>query len=278
MLQFRLDDFTWQRPASRKKGFTWEGTGEDMRLVRVPGAAFHSYQPHPGIFRDFAGLEATPEAVLKFVNRYGTLHERLEFNPFPSWRQGIQHMAKLVTLSDAVTVGDWKRIPKALEPFLADASLSDAADLRPIRQKHKRGEEVSRNEQAHAAVMRLYHAIAPLERFEVEGSWNSLTGNVELRLKPAELLDFMFLQLGYALIGGRRFGQCPVCGKWSLLTPGVNRADRTTCSDYCRLKLYRQRRAQAVALGHSGWTPEQIAKEIGSDISKVKTWLSEAEA
>jgi hypothetical protein len=276
MLQLILDDFTWQRPASRKKGFTWEGAGEEMRLVWVPGAAFHSYHPHPGIFRDFAGLAATPEAVLKFANRYGALRQKLEFNSFPFWRQGIQHMAELVTLSDAVTVGDWKRIPKALEPFLGDASLSDAADLHPIGQKHKRGEVVARNEQAHAAVMRLYHAIAPVERFEMEASWNSLTGNVELRLKPGDLLGFMFLQLGYAVIGGRRFRQCPVCGKWSLLTPGVNRADRTTCSGYCRLQLYRRRKAKAVELYRRGRAPKKIAQEIGSAVSKVKQWVSEA--
>jgi predicted nucleic acid-binding Zn ribbon protein len=103
-----------------------------------------------------------------------------------------------------------------------------------------------------------------------------VTGKVELRLKPADLLGFLFLQLGSAFVGGFQFRQCPVCGTWSLLTPGANRADRTTCSDYCRLKRYRQRRARAVALGHSGWTPEQIAKEVGSAISKVKTWLSDA--
>src|SRR5438876_1147354 len=114
MMQLIVDDFTWHRPASRKRGFTWEGTGDDMRLVRVPGAAFNTYQPHPGIFRDFAGLEKTPEAVLNFANRYGALCERLEFNSFPFWRKGIQHMDELITLSDAVTVNDWKKIPEAL--------------------------------------------------------------------------------------------------------------------------------------------------------------------
>ena len=276
MLQLILDDFTWQRPASRKKGLAWEGRGEDLRLVRVPGAAFNSYRPHPGIFRDFAGLQQTPEAVLNFANRYGALRQRLEFNSLPFWRQGIRHMHELVTLSDAVTAGDWKRIPEALEPFLDDAFLADAADIRPIRPKQRRREKVSQNEQAQAAVTRLYHALKPVERFALEGSWNSLTGNVEVRLKPPDLLGFMFLQLGHAFLGGHRFQQCLVCGKCSLLLPGVNRKDRTTCSGYCRLKLYRQRKAKAVALHHGGWAPQKIANEIGSDVSKVKKWISQA--
>jgi hypothetical protein len=278
MLQLLWDDFTWQRPTSRTRGFTWEGTGDAMRLVPVPAAAFHAYHPHPGIFRDFAGLKPTPRGILTFANRYGALRQEFELNPFPFWRKGIQQMAELVAVSDAVTAGDWKKIPQALAPILADTALADAADIRPIRVKQKRGEKVSRDELAHAAVTRLAHALAPVQRLGVDGCWNPVTGNVEVRLQCGDLLDFMFVQLGVALLHGRRFGQCPVCGTWSLLAPGVNRADRTTCSGYCRLKRYRQRRAQAVALQLRGWAPVQIAKEIGAELAKVKTWLSEARA
>jgi hypothetical protein len=275
-VQLIWDDFTWQRPTSRKRGFLWEGTGDARHLLRVPGAAFHAYRPHPGIFRDFAGLQPTPAAVLTFANRYGALRREPDREPFSFWRQGILQMAALVRLSDAVSAGDWKKIPEALEPFLADAALATAADIRPLRQKRKRGEMISRNEQVHVAVMRLYHAIAPLERLAGEGSWNSVSGAVEVRLKPADLLGYLFLQLGVAFLEGRRFRQCPGCGKWWLLAPGVNRADRSTCSGYCRLKLYRQRRAQAVVLHQQGWVAEEIAKEIGSEVSKVKSWLAEA--
>jgi Putative ATPase subunit of terminase (gpP-like) len=276
MLNLILDDFTWPRPASRKKGFRWEGTGEDMCLADTAGASFTPYQPHPGIFRDFADLGQTPEAVLKFANRYGALRRRREWDSFPFWRKGIQQMNQLVTLSDAVTGGEGKEIPKALEPFLADAHLSEAADLRPIRQKLKRGENASLNDYAHAAVVRLCHATSPAERLEVEGSLNPVTGQVDLRLRHADLLGFMFYQLGLALLGGRRFRRCAVCGKWSLLRPGVNRADRTTCSGYCRLRRCRQRRQQAEELHRKGWSPQKIAREIGSDVSKVTEWLSRA--
>src|SRR5262249_44141061 len=136
---------------------------------------------------------------------------------------------------------------------------------------------VTRNEQAHAALMRLYHSIAPIERLTGKGSWNSVTGNVEMRLECADLLGFIFIQLGAAVIGHRRFGKCLACGKWSLLKPGVNRSDRATCSDYCRLKLYRQRRVDAVALDKRGWDPARIAKKIGADIRSVKKWISHAE-
>ena len=48
-------------------------------------------------------------------------------------------MKQLVALCDAVTQGDWRQIPKALEPFLANRSLEGAADLRPIHDKQKPG-------------------------------------------------------------------------------------------------------------------------------------------
>jgi hypothetical protein len=276
MLRLILDDFTWQRPASRKKGFQWEGPQGDRSLARVHGAKFTPYRPPPGIFRDFAGLEPTPEAVLAFANRYGALRQRIGFDSFNLWQKGIRQMRQLVTLGDAVTDGDCKRISQALEPFLADPSLVTAADIRPIRRRYERGEKVPRDELAQAAVMRLYHGISPVERLEAEGAWHYPSGNVALRLKHADLLDFMFFQLGHALLSGRRFRQCVACGKWSLLQPGVSRADRTTCSAYCRLRLYRRRRARAVELHRRGWSPRRIAKEIGSDVSRVTRWLSQA--
>jgi Putative ATPase subunit of terminase (gpP-like) len=276
MLNPILDEFTWQRPASRRKGFAWEGAGEDLRLVDAPGAAFTDYKPHPGIFRDFADLGHSPEAVLKFANRYGALRKRREWDTLTFWRTGIQETNRLVRLSDAVTTGDWKKLPGTLAPFLADAHLSSADDLRPILDKQKRGEKASKNEQVHAAVVRLYHAVSPAQRLEVEGSWNAMTERVDLRLKHADLIGFMFFQLGHAFLGGRRFRQCAVCGKWTLLRPGVNRADRTTCSDYCRLRRCRQRKQKAGELHAMGWSPERIAREIGSEVSTVREWLSRA--
>jgi hypothetical protein len=96
-----------------------------------------------------------------------------------------------------------------------------------------------------------------------------------LRIKHADLLGFMFFQLGHAFVGGRRFQQCAVCAKWSLLSPGINRADRLTCSGYCRLKRHRQRKAKAKALHGSGLSHAKIAKELGCAVSKVEKWLAE---
>jgi hypothetical protein len=264
-----LDEFRWQRPASRKKGFQWKGTGSEMCLASIPGVVFKPYQPHPGIFRDFARLERTPRAVLEFANRYGKLQERLEFNSFDFWSQGIQHMNQLVALCDTVIEANRKRIHEALEPFLSAPYLANDDVIRPILQKKKRGEVISPNEEVNAAVICLIRAIAPQGRFNVEASW--FQGKVVLRFMHNDLLGYMFHQLGLALIGRRRFQQCEGCGRWSLIS-GVSRSNRTTCMDYCRVRLYR-RRKRAKELHRQGWSPQKIARVMQEDLSKVKEWL-----
>lgn len=275
MLELILDDFTWERPVSPKKGFIWHSWDNEHQLIPVPGAEFVSYHPHAGIHRDFAFLKQTPEAVLQFANRYGMLRTRPAFNDFSYWRIGIEQMSELVPLGDAIVGDDWNAIPEALEPFLRDPRR-DSEYLRPVHAKRKRGEQVTRDELADAAIMCLYHAIAPLHRFEPVASWNARLGKIELRLGFPDLISFIYYQLGHAVIGRRKYRQCPICGKWFVLIPGVNRADRSLCSGYCRLKRSRQRKVTAIKLHNEGWTPKQIADEVESSVSKVKQWIDEA--
>src|SRR5260370_10868560 len=172
MLQLIVDNFTWQRPTSRKKGLTWQGAGDEMNLALVPGDFFKDYCPDPAIFRDFAALDPKPTPVLTFANRYGLLRHELQFNTFRSWRTGIEQMKRLVKLGDAVSAGDWKGITRALEPFLEDARVALSDDIRPILEKRKRQENVPNNAIAHSALMRLYFAISLFQWFEVEGLWD----------------------------------------------------------------------------------------------------------
>jgi hypothetical protein len=277
MLQLDLDKFTWQRPTSHKKGFTWQGAGDERNLVLAPGASFKDYRPDPSLFRDFAGLDPKPTPVLTFANRYGLLRHELQFNTLCFWRTGIVQMKRLVKLGDAVSASDWKGITSALEPFCEDARLAKFDDIRPILEKRNRQENVPKNEIAHAALMRLYLTIAPIQRFEVEGLWDDRNRQVQLRLKHDSLLGFMFWQLAHAVLGNRRFNRCTICGKWFLLDPIFTRKDRTTCTDYCRLKQHRLRK-KARELHAQGWTARRVAKEMGLDFSLTKKWLSQRKA
>src|SRR5262245_53382309 len=123
-------DFTWQRPAD-VNGFGWDAAGavDDMerRLVRIDGGPFTNYQPlteGTGLFRTFADLEATPTAVLDFVNRYGHPSYRAGhsaatgkaallpfdagaiFDNLSGWKEMIRRMKSLVAVWDALCQTD----------------------------------------------------------------------------------------------------------------------------------------------------------------------------
>jgi hypothetical protein len=246
--------------------------------LRVGGIGLESYKPHPGIFRDLAGLDETPEAILRFATRYGLLGETTGgYEYLTTWVLYIKLMKEMVALGDALNTGNHKELEKALGP-LSTQDLKALAERRQRLIAKINAANLTPDELVHVAATRLGQVLltrkAFFERLELEGAWNAHRGYPELRLKHGGLLSFMFFQLGLSLIEGREFRQCAGCGKWFHLAPGVNRADRTTCSTSCRFKTYRLRRRQAVTLRSEGWSIKQIAKEIGSDASKIKQWLS----
>jgi hypothetical protein len=277
MLTLALDDFTWERPAGRKKGFTWEGDGETLRLVEIPDVAFEKYQPHRGLYRDFADLPETPEAVLRFANRYGPLgtvlhvlqdgplRERSE-SRFTDLVRDIQWMKKMVALADAVAAGDLDSVQAALGPLSCLEQIIFGCGPDPHR--------LTPDEVATVAARRLYEPMGASVHPYPLATWNAKGKAVHVRLRYFGLKEFMYGQLCIALIGGRHFHPCAVCGKWFWVTPGVNRADRTTCSPSCRFTAYRRRRQRAVELYAAGWNVKRIARELGSDVEKVKQWVA----
>jgi hypothetical protein len=143
---------------------------------------------------------------------------------------------------------------------------------RHVQEKLAAGRKLSVDELVNAAVMRLsYLAVNALRDLEPEGALRM--GRVVLRLKHKDLLSYLWFQYAHALIARRRFRQCRHCGRWFHVDPRFNRADRSTCSDSCRFQLYRRRQRQALDLYARGWTVKKIARELGSDVDVIKTWI-----
>ncbi len=93
---------------------------------------------------------------------------------------------------------------------------------------------------------------------------------------PAGLLDALSLQFALSAADrdrGFHIGYCIRCGKRIEYAPGVNRADKTTCSDSCRSLLYRRRKKQAASMQAEGKTVKEIAEALGSDTNTVKGWI-----
>jgi hypothetical protein len=105
--------------------------------------------------------------------------------------------------------------------------------------------------------------------------WDHKLNRVVFQDRPLSLLGAIYLQLAHAVAGNRPSRRCEVCRRWFELDPAKTRADRRTCSNTCRTKIYRQRQHQARELHARGKSLREIAKALNSDVPTVKKWVKE---
>jgi hypothetical protein len=105
-------------------------------------------------------------------------------------------------------------------------------------------------------------------------SWNAAAKSGEVHAVPTNLFAALCLQFALALADNKNYQRCASCGKWYELLPGVNRADRQTCSQTCRTRVYRQRKERAIALHAEGKTARAIARELDAKVGAVQKWIT----
>jgi hypothetical protein len=91
---------------------------------------------------------------------------------------------------------------------------------------------------------------------------------------PGDLLKALWLQFALGTSEGKKYRSCVVCGTWYELSPDTARTTRLFCSDGCKSKGYRQKQERARQLFSEKNTFRQIAKELGSDATTVKRWIT----
>jgi len=69
------------------------------------------------------------------------------------------------------------------------------------------------------------------------------SGKLEQYLEPKSLLAAMWVQFAGAIEGTTSFSPCAECSNWIDTVPGSNRPDKIYCSDACRMRAYRKRKA-----------------------------------
>jgi hypothetical protein len=200
--------------------------------------AYDPFVQEPALFRIFASLPPTPEAILEFANRYGDLARPeviLEDDgmSLAEWRAEIDAMRASIRTADAYLARS--RGQRSIIPFL-DAILSEVPVFLSASEQH---------------------------------------GMLRLRTQVDTLMVAMKLQLVLSIVEHKHYRTCEQCQKPFEVTPQVNRSDRIYCSDNCRVKAYQRRRKQAIALRHAGRTLREIAKAVGSDMATVKKWVEE---
>src|SRR5262249_32407835 len=106
---------------------------------------------------------------------------------------------------------------------------------------------------------------------ELEGSdkpiaarmvWSSNERRGRFVFEPSSLLGAMVCQFAASVHGTWPFKECAHCHKFFRLAPGINRANRLTCSVTCKQYLHNGRVARACQLHAAGRTVQEIAREL----------------
>ena len=74
--------------------------------------------------------------------------------------------------------------------------------------------------------------------------WSHIDRSHQLTFTPHSLLGTIWLQLAMAIAENRDYRVCGTCGSWFEVAPGRGRPNKTYCSNACRMRAYRKRKAE----------------------------------
>ena len=88
----------------------------------------------------------------------------------------------------------------------------------------------------------------------------------------------MWLQLATAVVGNKEFVKCKFCSRQIEISTADSgfRTNRQFCSDLCKTKDYRKRKRTAVRMAAKSASIANIAKEVDTERTTVRRWLSHA--
>ena len=251
----------------------------------------------PALFLTFANTNVTKDAILHFANRFGFLEGAntrairipdREYNneyiytegeSFETWSKELSSMARAVFLWETCRSGDtdnlmsylrshWHVLHSEANPLLASLDEEPHVLLQTIGGQRPEFitqfvlEQIARIQKEH---LKGNLTITPiLEVGQEEGS---------VELTPTSTLGALWLQFTQAVLDNRRYRKCRNCDMWFELHPSKARKSRFYCSDACRIKAHRGRKAEALRLYNDGVKIEQIEKTLGSSAKTVKGWI-----
>jgi len=220
----------------------WQEWNEEGS-ASLPGEPYDPFIVEPALYRMFAALEVTPDAILRFVHKYGSTRtifdiiEGTDTNTLEEWRTRIDELRDAVRAADEYVTSQLSRGRRNRTTALAlvDQSLGWAE----------------------------LHATAVLRQ----------NGTIEVRMAAHDLWSVFRLQLAEAIIDQKHYRECEFCQKPFEVSPQVNRSDRLFCSDNCRVKAYHRRKRQALEMRAAGKTLREIVKATRSDMETIKKWI-----
>jgi hypothetical protein len=249
-----------------------KGADGKPRLVPrvVPGAGFHTREPQPGLFREFAKMPPKRDAIQAFAAQYGDLFSR--YDPMQSavrddgtvsfgaslgaWTREIGDMCVLVELWEQIQhkqVAALKKVIKWAGNKKVGYSIKTPRRERSVTLAHVDIPETGLSRfspkdvvlPARCALrleinLRLAeHPTVPQLAWTPDTPSESGGRNQRIVFTPPHLLAALWLWFARAVTSQFQLTECKACGKYFQVGPGGRRADATTCSNACRQRKKR---------------------------------------
>lgn len=285
-----IDLFVWDRPEG---GFEWQDgallapdnqsglsdidRSETRFLVAKPmQTPIHwRYNPllkYPTLYREFADLEPTEEAYVKFANDYGALGVGVllattglleAHDPFCRWRSAHAHIRAVADVLTSVQAED---IASLKQWFTVTKNGARYTRKDPIWESHGwvtiAGELreylwtwATKADSDAEILLRIARGWAQQEINEAIGGdkqpgtnssarvvFDQDRGRMTLRIVPETLIGAMWFQCARVLTLNPTFRACNHCGKWFELSPDTRRRQAIYCSDRCKVAAYRAKK------------------------------------
>ena len=284
--------------------------GREPGLRGVGGQSYNPLEERTGLFRSFADTEPSRDGIKVFAERFGSLGGNTRTwvalndeprnggyagawsEPYTAWRDEIVDMRRSVDLWEAARRGEAQRLEGNIRwtedhssvsfeahPGLTASeriALGQGSFSSPIAE---RGDGILERfvpgdlvQPALFFVQRLVNQHLRT-RISPRLLWDERDTRLRLHLVPDGLVGALWLQFARAIENDSEFRRCAECDLWFELAPGTARSDKLYCSNACRTKAYRRRRAEAVRLHAEGLPIGEIAEQVQADVESVRGWV-----
>ena len=243
-----------------QSGYEWlDGVDGKRRLFprHTPGLGIRRYAPEPGLFREFAALDPTRDAIRDFAGKYGDLFDRWDIEhtlvrrgrlvggtSLDRWKIKIRNMRELVEIWDQIQE---KRVPELRKIIVRSEEeicyVRDGTNITLARKGEWRRfapRDVLLPAMC-ALQLEIYKRLSDTETPTLVVPRLTLTPDTHpwIVFQPCNLLAAMRMQFAQATTGAYRLQQCAGCDKYFPVGPGAKRGHSITCSAKCRKRKER---------------------------------------
>ena len=241
-----LDEDRPSKPEISQKFYLAASVTECLKIHEALKSEFGRMICEPDLYLKFASTRLTPSAILDLANMYGLLNYPIG--------------------------GSGKPDPKSVFTFKPSRSPKTAAafPLDPIEKKMDKLSLFIEPAEAwlrtHASINRLLRISAEYQadddreamssfledgyNYAMGGSLTFLakidptTGKGYSEIIASSLSSMLEVQWGMSVVADTSHRQCEECPTWFNVAPGSGRPEKQYCSDACRMRAYRKRKAQ----------------------------------